>query len=117
MRNNIFNYIIPDQGSAVEAVIWFQAGSCAITSCTISNNTFNNCCGFNAISGGRTGSIVFDNGGSSYNMTGVTVSGNTLTDCNDYGIAMGSGSYTNTATIKNNTITNGYSSIDLAEGH
>ncbi|HUV55805.1 MAG TPA: right-handed parallel beta-helix repeat-containing protein [Dehalococcoidales bacterium] len=115
VQNCIFNNIIPDQGTAVEAVIWFQAGSVAITSCTISNNTFSNCCGFNAISGGRTGNIVFDNGGSSYDMTGVTVSGNTLTDCNDYGVAMGAGSHTNTATISNNTITNGYSSIALAD--
>ena len=118
VRNCVFTYIIPDDGTATEAVIWFQAGSRAITSCTISNNTFSNCVGFNAISdgAGRTGSIVFDNGGSSYNMTGVTVSGNTLTNCNDYGIAMGAGSHTVKATVSNNTITNGYSSIDLA-GH
>ena len=116
VRNCVFNYIIPDEGTAVEAVIWFQAGGCAITSATISNNTFSNCVGFNAVSGTRTGSIVFDNGGSSYNMTGVTVSGNTLTNCNDYGIAMGAGSHTVKAVISNNTITNGYSPIDLA-GH
>ena len=118
VQDCVFNYIIPDEGSATEAVVWFQAGSRAITSCTISNNTFTNCVGFNAIDSGngRTGCIVFDNGGSSYNMTGVTVSGNTLTNCNDYGIAMGAGSHTVKATVSNNTITNGYSAIDLA-GH
>jgi len=114
VRNCIFNYIIPDEGTDTESVIWFQAGSRAITSYTISNNTFNNCVGFNTAAN-RTGNIVFDNGGSSYNMTGVTVSGNTLTNCNGYGIAMGAGSHTNTATISNNTITNGYSSIALAD--
>ena len=118
VQDCVFNYIIPDEGSDTEAVVWFQAGSRAITSCTISNNTFTNCVGFNAIDSGngRTGCIVFDNGGSSYNMTGVTVSGNTLTNCNDYGIAMGAGSHTVKATVSNNTITNGYSAIDLA-GH
>jgi hypothetical protein len=118
VQNCVFSYIIPDEGSDTEAVVWFQAGSRAITSCTISNNTFSNCVGFNAIDSGngRTGCIVFDNGGSSYNMTGVTVSGNILTNCNDYGIAMGAGSHTVKATVSNNTITNGYSAIDLA-GH
>jgi hypothetical protein len=115
VRNCTFNYIIPDASGTTEAVIWFLVGNATITSATISNNTFTNCVGFNAISGGRSGVIQFYDTGGSAAMSGVTVSGNTLTDCNDYGIAMG-GATTHKATISNNTITNGYSAICLADG-
>ena len=119
VQNCVFNYVIPDEAGSEQAVIWVRTESTTITSCTISNNTFTNCVGFNAISGGdgRTGCIQFYDtaGNTTYAMTGVTVSGNTLTDCNDYGIVMGGGgNHTNKATISNNTITRGYSSIALA---
>jgi hypothetical protein len=114
LRNCTFNYIIPDASGTTEAVVWVKTGYSAITSCTISNNTFSNCCGFNAISGGRTGVIQFYDTGGTAAMTGVTISGNTITNCNDYGIAIGgSGNHNYTASITNNTITNGYSPIDL----
>jgi hypothetical protein len=114
VQNCSFNYVIPDDSGASEAVVWFQVGT--ITSATVSNNTFSNCVGFNGISGGngRTGVIQFyDAGGGA--LSGVTISGNTLTDCNDYGIVLGGAATTHSATISNNTITNGYSSICLAD--
>jgi len=116
VRNCTFNYIIPDNSGTTEAVIWFLTGGSAITSATISNNTFNSCVGFNAISSGaaRTGVIQFFDTGGTAALTGVTISGNTLTGCNDYGIAIGgSGNHAYTASIINNTITNGYSPINL----
>ena len=116
VRNCSFNYVIPDNSGTTEAVIWFLVGGSAISSATISNNTFSNCVGFNAISGGRTGVIQFYDSGGSAAMSGVTISGNTMTDCNDYGIAMGGTAAAHSATISNNTITNGYSAIDLADG-
>ena len=88
VQNCTFNYIIPDHAGSAEAVVWFLVGT--ITSATVSNNTFSNCVGFNALSSGdnRSGCIQFyDAGGGG--LSGVTVSGNTLTDCNDYGITMG----------------------------
>jgi len=118
VQNNIFNYITPDESTSQEAVVWTRSYTNAITSSTVSNNTFNNCCGFNGISGGatRAGSIYFGTTSCSNAMSGVTVSGNTLTDCNDYGIQIrGSASYLITATVTNNTITNGYSSLNLSD--
>jgi hypothetical protein len=116
VRNCSFNYVIPDNSGTTEAVVWFLVGGSAISSATISNNTFSNCVGFNAISGGRTGVIQFYDTGGSAAISGVTISGNTMTDCNDYGIAMGGTAAAHSATISNNTITNGYSAIDLADG-
>jgi hypothetical protein len=114
VRNCTFNYIIPNASGTTEAVVWVKTGYSTITSCTISNNTFNNCVGFNLISGGRTGVIQFFDTNGTAAMTGVTISGNTMTDCNDYGIAIGGdGDHQYTASITNNTITNGYSPIDL----
>jgi hypothetical protein len=114
VRNNVIKYVIPEASGTYQAVVWFKTGNGVITSATISNNTFTNCVGFNAISGGRTGVIQFYDAGGTAAMTGVTISGNTMTDCNDYGIAIGgSGIHNYTASITNNTITNGYSPIDL----
>lgn len=118
VRNCIFNYIIPDQNTSAEAVVWTRSYAGSITSSTVSNNTFNNCCGFNAVSG-RAASIVFDlDSCGSNTMTGVTISGNTLTDCNDYGIQIRGNNSTAvkpTVVITNNTITNGYSSLNLSD--
>lgn len=114
VQNCVFNYIIPDASGTTEAVIWVQTGNATITSATISSNTFTNCVGFNAISGGRTGNIQFYDSGGTCDMSGVTISGNTITNCNDYGITIGgSGNHDYTASITNNTITNGYSPICL----
>ena len=114
VQNCIFNYVIPDEAGSAQAVVWFRVGT--ITSATVSNNTFSNCVGFNAISGGddRSGSIQFyDAGGGG--LSGVTISGNTLTNCNDYGIVIGGSAPTHSATISNNTLTNCYSSICLSD--
>jgi len=111
-----FNYVIPNASGTTEAVVWFLVGGSAVSSATVSNNTFSNCVGFNAISGGRTGVIQFYDTGGSAAVSGVVISGNTLTDCNDYGIAIGSSAAAHTVTISNNTITNGYSAIALCDG-
>ena len=116
VRNCTFNYIMPDASGTTEAVIWFLVGNSAITSATVSNNTFTSCVSFNGISGGRTGVIQFYDTGGSAALSGVTISGNTMTNCNDYGIAIGGTAAAHTATISNNTFTNGYSVIDLADG-
>jgi parallel beta-helix repeat protein len=116
VQNCTFNYVIPNASGTTEAVVWFLVGNSALSSATISNNTFNNCVGFNAISGGRTGVIQFYDTGGSSAVSGVVISGNTITDCNDYAIAIGGGAAAHTVTITNNTITNGYSAIDLADG-
>jgi parallel beta-helix repeat protein len=116
VRNCTFNYVIPDASGTTEAVVWFLVGGSAVSSATISNNTFSNCVGFNAISGGRTGVIQFYDTGGSAAVSGVVISGNTMTDCNDYAIAIGGTAAAHTVTISNNTITNGYSVIDLADG-
>jgi len=115
VRNNIFNNIEPDQNSATEGVVWFSNGD-TITSATISNNTFNDCVTTWPDMGGgaKSGSIIMDGSaaGGTAAISGVTISGNTLTDCYHYGITFG-GNSTNAASgsITNNTITNGYSSI------
>jgi len=118
VQNNIFSYIIPDENTSFEAVVWTRSYTNAITSSTVSNNTFNNCAGFNAISG-RAGSIVFDLDSCVKNtMSGVTISGNTLTNCNDYGIQIRGNNSTEvrpTVVITNNIITNGYSSLNLSD--
>jgi len=116
IRNNTFNYIIPDASGTTEAVVWFLYGNSAVSNITVSNNTFNNCVAFRGISGGAgsTGNIQFYDAGGAQALTAVTVSGNTITDCNDYGIAIG-GSAATTVTISNNTITNGYQAICLAD--
>jgi len=114
-----FEYVEPDANTSSEAVVWTRSFAGSITSSTVSNNTFTNCCGFNAISGSRAGSIVFDLDSCGTNtMTGVTISGNTLTNCNDYGIQIRGNNSTDvrpTVAITNNTITNGYSSVNLSD--
>ncbi len=116
IRNNAFNYIMPDASGTTEAVIWFLVGNAAVSNITVSDNTFDNCVAFNGISGGRTGVIQFYDAGGSNALTAVTVSGNTITDSNDYAIAVGSSAAAHTITISNNTIINGYSAIMLADG-
>jgi len=114
-----FEYVEPDANTCFEAVVWTRSFAGSITSSTVSNNTFTYCCGFNAISGGRAGTIVFDlDSCGSNTMTGVTISGNTLTNCNDYGIQIRGNNVSGvkpSVAITNNTITNGYSSLNLSD--
>jgi len=116
--DNAFSYIIPDSSGQTEAVVWTQLGGSTITSLKVNNNTFTNCVTFNGLSNGaqRSGSIQFMDTGGSTASTGVTVTGNTLTDCYDYGIVIGSSASEHTVTISNNTITNGYSALVMADG-
>ncbi len=116
--DNAFTYIIPDASGTSEAVIWTQIGGATITSLKVNNNTFTNCVTFNGLSNGsaRSGVIQFYDSGGSTASTGVTVSGNTITDSYDYGIVIGAGTSAHTVTITNNTITNGYSALVLADG-
>ena len=118
VQNCTFNYIEPNASTTTQAVVWFGIGD-VITSATVSNNTFNSCVTTWPDMGGgaKSGSIVFSVGfGGSGSFSGVTISGNTLTNCSQYGIAISGNAahVASTTTISNNTITNGYSSIDLA---
>ena len=117
VRNCVFNNIEPDTNSSFEGVIWFRSDD-TITSWTISNNTFNSCVTTWPDMGGgpKSGCIIVAGSNTTKQISGVTISGNTLTNCSQYGITLG-GNSTKTAsgTISNNTITSGYSSIDLCD--
>jgi len=118
VRNCTFNNIEPDQGAATEGVIWVQ-NSAALTSITISNNTFNSCVTTWPNMGSNydySGCIILDfAGGGAYAVTGVTIDGNTLTDCGQYGITIGGYDSTHEGGgyVTNNTITNGQCAIDV----
>jgi hypothetical protein len=120
VQNCVFNNIEPDDSSAQEGVVWFYNGD-TITSATVSNNTFSSCVTTwpDMGSGAKSGCIIFDGQayGGTAKMSGITISGNTLTNCGQYGITVGgyNTTYTASATISNNTITNGASSIDLCD--
>jgi hypothetical protein len=124
VRNCVFNYIVPSEvsdheyGSVVQFLI-YEAGPWTgdnITSGTISNNTFTNCCTFGFTSYGEQGAniSVMAKGGA-YTITGVTVSNNTLTDCNGIGIWLKgyTSARTVTASVTDNTITNGVYSLSV----
>jgi len=122
VQNCIFNYIEPDvqlDAATSGAVVYIGTRNvnADITSATVSNNTFNNCCTTwpDLGSGAKAAVIGFLSQTASYTITGVTVSGNTLTDCN--GIGIGFSGYTAdgyvTGSITNNTITNGWSAIQI----
>jgi len=136
VRNCIFNYIEPDvefdsATSGGVIVIGNNDVAGAITSATVSNNTFNNCCttwpdlgsGAKAAVIGIIARYQHDTSGETgYPITGVTVSGNTLTDCGGIGIGFNgyagpTGEYSAltyvTGSITNNTITNGFSAIQV----
>jgi len=120
VRNCIFNNIEPDYASDQEGVVWFT-NTDTITSATVSNNTFSSCVTTwpDMGSGTKSGCIIFDGQayGGTAKMSGITISGNTLTSCGQYGITIGGYGTTNTATgtISNNTITDGYSSITISD--
>jgi hypothetical protein len=103
VRNCVFNYIIPEQvadhecGSVVGFISYtsitqpVSGADAAMTSGTISNNTFTNCGTFGFTSYGEQAACInvfIKEGGTAYAISGVTVSGNTLTNCNGIGIAM-----------------------------
>jgi hypothetical protein len=124
VQNCTFNYIIPDYdcadseyGNVVSFITHYTLGGgrAAITSGTISNNTFNNCCAFAGFSGGENAVINImakSVGSNTYSITGITVSGNTLTNCNGLGISFngypgtGSAACYVTGNITDNTLTN-----------
>lgn len=101
VQNCTFNYIIPSQvadheyGSVVGFYTYKAGGWTSvadITSATISDNTFTNNCTFGFTSWGEQAAVinvfVKDSSSEDFSITGVTVSGNTLTDNNGIGIAM-----------------------------
>ena len=109
VRNCVFNYIDPDRGQQNEAVIYYRCmESGNITSATVSNNTFNNCCPtWPNPSAGITANIFFTTSSTSSQFSGITISGNTLTNCNGYGVTVqGCDGYRITGSIKDNTLTN-----------
>jgi hypothetical protein len=123
VRNCVFNYMFPEEeadhenGNVVCFIIYTAegGGGAAITSGTISNNTFNNCGTFKTTA--LPGIINVFVKSSALTITGVTVSGNTLTNCNGYGIAI-KGHYSNedyyvTANVTDNTVTNGVNPISV----
>jgi len=124
VQNCVFNYIKPEhyadhESGSVVGFYTYKAGSfphtvVAITSGTISNNTFTNCCTFEVTEYGEQAAVinvfVKGDGDPDYAISGVTVSGNTLIDCNGIGIAM-KGHYNADGTtfkcdVTDNTLTN-----------
>jgi parallel beta-helix repeat protein len=120
VQNCTFNYIEPNQNAMYQGVVYIGQSS-TITSATVSNNTFNSCVTSwpNTDDGYKSGCIIFSTHGGDYRaaISGVTISGNTLTGCNQYGIAFGGydGTHLASCTISNNIITNGQSPIDLCD--
>jgi hypothetical protein len=122
VRNCIFNYIEPDvqvDASTPGAVVFIGTRliDADITSATVSNNTFNNCCVTwpDLGSGAKSAVIAFQTFHATYTLTGGTISGNTLNNCS--GIGIGINGYNAdgyiTADVTNNTITNGFSAIQV----
>jgi hypothetical protein len=117
VQNCVFNNIEPDQQTQDEGVVWVRTGAGAITSLTISNNTFSSCVTtWPDFSGSKGSNISASTSSGSGALSGVTISGNTLTNCYGYGITVGGSSgYTVSGTISNNTVTNGYSSLNVSD--
>jgi len=122
VRNCVFNYIQPTNdiddahGAAVEIIGCTGGGTDNITSATVSNNTFNYC--GSTFSDGSKSAAINVMAKHTYTVSGVTVSGNTLNNCDGYGIELKgySASLTAVADVTNNTITNGRSSIEVSNG-
>ena len=121
VTGNTFNYVIPEDqadsewGNVVTVMVHTQlggGGAAPITSATVSNNTFNNCCSFTtgALSSGNI-HVITKVG--NHKISGVTISGNTLTNSNGVGISVNGYNNTVTASITNNTITNAVIPIDI----
>ncbi|MBA7664371.1 hypothetical protein ES703_72432 [subsurface metagenome] len=121
VRNCVFNYIQPtntlDDWNGAAVIIGASAPSSAanITSGTISNNTFNYCGEVNTAGAKSAAIAVFVKQGS-YDISGVTVSGNTLNNCNGYGIIFkGLTGEPVVGDITNNTLTNCFSPIEMCD--
>jgi len=118
VQNCVFNYIKPEQvadhewGAVVGFVTYHEgAGSsqAAITSATISDNTFTNCGTFGFTAWGEQAAVInvfVKNGATDYAIGGVTVSGNTLTSNNGIGIAMKGLGNADTSSLKGNVTDN-----------
>jgi hypothetical protein len=122
VRNCVFNYIQPtnhidDWNGAAVIIGQNDSGVAAITSGTISNNTFNYCGGVtNWSSGAKSAAIAVFAKHGSLGVSGVTVSGNTLNNCDGYGIMLkGISTGTVVADVTNNTLTNCFSPIQLTD--
>ena len=130
VQNCVFDYIIPEQvsdheyGSVVSFIAYPEeagGGDADITSATISNNTFTNCCTFSLTTWGEAPANISimakaESWQTKKNISGVTVSGNTLTNCNGHGIWLRGYIVTTatvTASVTDNTITNPVSGITL----
>jgi hypothetical protein len=118
VQNCVFNNIEPDQGSSHEGVIWVR-DTAALTSITISDNSFNDCVTTWPNMGSDytySGCIIHEFSEYDYDNSGITVSGNTLTDCGQYGITIGGhdGTFETKGDITNNTIINGQCAICVA---
>jgi hypothetical protein len=118
VQNCVFNYIDPDNSAPHEAVIWYRTqDSGNITSATVSNNTFTNCCPtWPKPSAGWPVNISFSTDSTTNTFSGITCSGNTMTNCNGYAITFtGCSGYRITGSITNNTLTNPYRGIYICD--
>jgi len=133
VRNCVFDYILPanasdhEYGAVVGIILHPQENADAntITSATISNNTFTNCCPFAAPSASEAAVINImtkASAASGESITGVTISDNTLTNCNGINInisgyagvgGIGDNESYVTANVTDNTITNPVIGIDV----
>lgn len=133
VQNCTFDYILPaneadhEYGAVVGFILHPQENASAgtITSATISNNTFTNCCPFVAPAGEAAVINIMTKASAavSTSITGVTVSGNTLTNCNGINIningypgvtaaTLATCAYV-TANVTDNTLTNPIIGIDI----
>lgn len=111
-----FDYIVPDHNSAHEGVVWYRTLNGAITSATISNNLFTNCGMWDLTAySGKTVVIEGRTSSGAGVLTGLSITGNTFTDCNEYGIELkGDGtSHRIVATITDNIFTNGFACVNM----
>jgi len=126
VRNCVFNYIQPtyeadnEYGACVGFITYTAGGGgdAAITSGTISNNTFNYCGEVtNWSTGAKSAAINIMAKGGDNAISGVSVSGNTLNNCNGYGMMIkGYGAnMTVVVDITNNTLTNCFTPIELTD--
>lgn len=113
-----FNYVIPDNNSQHEGVVWYRTMNGAITSATISNNTFTHCGPLDLDTGVSGRSVVVYGGTDSANgvLTGLSITGNRFTDCSENVIELkgDNSSYRIVASITDNTFTRGRNCINLS---
>lgn len=128
VRNNTFSFMFPSEGGGSDhekgAIVAFVVqggvggGDNPITSGTISDNTFSDSLLFETIDKEAVINVMTKElAGSGDTITGVTISGNTITNSNGYairlnGYAAGDNLFV-TATVKNNTITNPFDGFNI----